>query len=287
VTIAAGFVTREGILLCSDSQFTGWEKIYQSKLFSIPLPPFMVSFTFSGSGDHARSIIEDCYQELHGKPLGSAAIIRNLLRKTIKRGLAECPPECDKPEFLIGITAENEAHLFSARGGAMPRVERFEFLGSGTYIAHHVMKSLSPFTVDVMGFEQAAIIGLSVISAAKRNDACCGGGSQFLAASRCSGLILGPSSVERSDEHLDQYEYIMRNLFMSVGGRSEGDFERHLDFAVREIRRLRAAMIAPGSGFSGVLDSITQVGSGFRQGTTGDPQPPLPSQESPEGPNES
>ena len=35
MTIAAGFVTREGILLCSDSQSTGWEKIYQSKLFSI------------------------------------------------------------------------------------------------------------------------------------------------------------------------------------------------------------------------------------------------------------
>jgi hypothetical protein len=277
VTIAAGFVTRDGILLCSDSQYSGWEKIYDAKLFSRAWGSGTVSFAFSGSVDHARSIIEDCWEKL-AMPSGpqNVADLRRDLREVIKIGISQCPAGTELPEFLIGVTTQSEAHLFVARNLAMPRVSRFEFLGSGAYIAHHVVKSLNPAQFDLMSFEEGVLVALSVLSAAKRNDQYCGGGSQFLAAGRGAGLLFGPSSVDLSDALLDRYEFLLRNLFISVGDRhcTDEGFAKTLNDVCSELTTLRKQMREPSYMLASVLDSISQVAKEARRLSTPHGRPP-------------
>jgi hypothetical protein len=50
MTIAAGFVCRDGILLCADSQYTGgWEKTFREKVFARPLGAVMLPFCVHNS----------------------------------------------------------------------------------------------------------------------------------------------------------------------------------------------------------------------------------------------
>jgi hypothetical protein len=289
MTICAGFVTYEGILLCADSQYTGWEKTYDTKLYSRPVGGFTLSFGFAGSVDHAKSIIEDCWEA--AEEIASETIVKNIRKKlhgVMNEGWSQIPEGTERPEFLVGITTQKESHLFSYRNKAMPRVEKCELLGSGSYIAHHVMQSLNPMRMDNMNLFEAALVGISILAAATRTDANCGGGSQFLAVSHLSSINLGPNRTEASQDLLEEYEFLARNFFISVGDYSLSDQEFHVSCQEfqKGIAALRRKVQDPKSGLRAILESVIQVARPNRPSPTSGQLPPQPLPESRGGSDE-
>lgn len=272
MTIAAGFVTHEGILLCADSQMTThWDKTLERKVLSKPIRDKMVSFAFAGSADHARSTIEDCWEAL--ERIASDATIsdfRKSIGRITRRGFKDyLLNDGQAPEFLVGITTMSqtnpEAYLFLARQGAMPRVERCGFIGSGSLLAHHLMQSINPVIVDIGGLSGATVIALSVMAAAKRSDANCGRALQFLAQGFATSLQFGPGWVDLTAFPLDHYEYLVRNLFLSLAGQGDTEFEEHLRGFINELRNVRKQMLEPGSWVRTMLDHVNRVATEARK----------------------
>jgi len=148
MTIAAGFVCRDGILLCADSQHTGgWEKTFREKVFARPLGAVMLSFALAGDENVGRTVIDECCLSVSTIPRTEQTIwnVRKSIRRTLKQELKDCPADIEKPQFLIAITTLNESILFSTREHAMPRVQDYEFLGTGGYIGKHLMQPFGPF----------------------------------------------------------------------------------------------------------------------------------------------
>jgi hypothetical protein len=220
MTITAGFCGQNGILLCADSQYSGWEKVYKDKLFSFDFAGAMVAFALSGSDSYGRSIIEDCYEAVETMPESERTVwaIRKTIRRAISQGLRDCSSMQDRPGFLIAITTTSENPvLFSSHETAIPKVTDFEFQGSGAYIGNYIMKSLGTLGKPLANLKELVVIGLCIISAAKRNDASCGGGCQFMAIGHMKCMPYVIPSIDIFGSNLDRYESMLRGLMLLVG----------------------------------------------------------------------
>jgi hypothetical protein len=69
MTIAAGFVCREGILLCADTEQTAWAmKLHGSKLGHFACPGGIIAFAYAGNTRFAFSAIQKLQKRLQGIP---------------------------------------------------------------------------------------------------------------------------------------------------------------------------------------------------------------------------
>src|ERR1035438_7824321 len=69
MTIAAGFVVRDGILLCADTLYTdGYTKEYRDKIFPWPKKGAAVCFALAGSAHVGGHAIRQCQAALSRSP---------------------------------------------------------------------------------------------------------------------------------------------------------------------------------------------------------------------------
>src|SRR5580704_3616076 len=65
MTIAAGFLCAEGVLLCADTEVAGWTlKHHDSKLRHFDCPGGNIGFAISGNMDFALAAIDKCASRL-------------------------------------------------------------------------------------------------------------------------------------------------------------------------------------------------------------------------------
>lgn len=259
MTIAAGFVVRDGILLCADSQYSGWEKVYKPKLFNYPFGASMVSFAFCGDEAYGRMAIDDCFEAIMGIPQEQHTLwnIRRTIRRSIKRVVDEFAKrdsldQTQKPEVLVAINTPSSSigYLFSSRDSALSRIDSFGFCGSAAYLANYIMGTLHPVLVGEMTIEQAAFIGHYILAMAKRHDAGCGGGSQFLSLRGMQGTgVRSFSDFDASDEEIYRYERWSKILLMSAcdPSVSETDFANTLEEFGKAATEIRQKLHSPGS----------------------------------------
>ena len=78
MTIAAGFVTRDGVLLCADTQFTGGAKVYRHKIRAFTLNDgTILVFALAGHLDYAVMAIEECLEAID-----AVAVQKSLMRRS-------------------------------------------------------------------------------------------------------------------------------------------------------------------------------------------------------------
>jgi hypothetical protein len=258
LTIAAGFVGVDGVLLCADSQYTGLQKTYEKKIFSRHFGSVSAAIAFTGDSDYGRSAIEDCFQEIQSIPTSRRNIRES--RIAVKRALQKVLDDCKKanlstntrPEFIIALSEAEGGppQLFSGRKTAVPRVDRFELRGSGSYLGEYIMSSFPEMVLDFMTIEDFVLVGLNVVATAKYHDAFCGGGSQFMAM-RANGEVseMGAYEFDVSDDWILEFDRMSRRLFLATAStRSKPkDFELALASFIKDVRKQREQMHRPGS----------------------------------------
>lgn len=265
MTIAAGFVVRDGILLCADSQYSGWEKVNRDKLFLFPFGASMVAFALSGDEAYGKTAIDDCAESIDGIPQEQHTVwsLRKAIRRSIKRVIDEYSrreslDQGQKPQFLIAINTCSECALFSSRETAIPRIDRFEFCGSGSYIGQYIMRCFSPLAVEMMTLDQAAIVGHYILATAKRHDLFCGGGSQFLALRGMRASGIKAFEFDASDDHIHKYEYWSKALLMEFcdANLTADGFAKLASEFVKGIVNMCEALRQPGNAYQGLLASL-------------------------------
>lgn len=255
MTIAAGFVANDGVLLCADSQFTGAEKQHREKILVRAYREALLGFAITGDDEYARTVIDDSCEgpeELPDKPL-TIADIRKRIRRCVRRVLDDYKhsgmPEDNRPELLVAIATPTEGPvLFSTFQTAMRMVERFTFKGSGSYIGNYIVSAFGPSTLS-QSIQDLIPIAVYALAAAKRHDAYCGGGSQFIAlrGNSCTGVF--ESDREKSDIFIPDFEQACGQLLGLLGNLTLADesFEGRIEDVIDTLRRIRYAVRDPDS----------------------------------------
>jgi hypothetical protein len=224
-----------------------------------------VAFTFSGDEDYAKTAMEDALESLQSLPSEKQTTkeIRKRIRDAVRPVLIDYTERklepSQKPEFLIAIGTPETEQLFSSRDTAFPRVEEFDCRGTGNYLANYVLGA-ARFSKAV-SVEDAFPIVVRALAAAKRHDDACGGGSQFIVVRRAWATSILNYDLDASDETIGAFERWSALLFSALGDSKipDADFERRLARFNEGILRLRKLLIAPGSYYRAVADSLRKA----------------------------
>ena len=251
MTIIAGFWTQEGVLICSDTQYTGGTKIYKQKIFPGEITGDSYVFALAGHEGNATMAIDECKNAIADlKPeQRTAKTVKKALQKAIK-------PICDdyvlaRPqnlwdelsfELLIAcwIPRGGGHNLFSVgRLGDVNRQDGGECKGTGAYIGQYVMGSVFK---PILNFESVKVLAANVLSAAKSYDPNCGGPSTFVVLDKTGKFGIIPYDYLHAEQFLTTYEAQTRSLLFHLGNPEVENevFEKRLLEFTETMKSIRA-----------------------------------------------
>ncbi len=179
MTIAAGFVCGDGILLSADTRLTeaGEIKLDRSKIIETLLTDDSNAvFAFAGNDYLMRMIIEECRDNLRAQ-LHDCSLqhFKAIVRETIKPISEDYPNET--LQLLMAVRLRNDLHLLASYCAVVKEVDGYECIGSGHSIAHYVLsKSFKYFD----HLEMTRFRATCALKAAKEIDEPCGGRSEMV-----------------------------------------------------------------------------------------------------------
>jgi len=249
MTIAAGFLVQNGILLCADTQYTSGTKIHKAKLFPGTFGSSLsVVFALAGNDGYGRMAIEDAKQAISSIPVAERSVsritfaVREAVKIIDEEYVCKRPPneiEGSRFELLMALRHQEEGlRLFSIRHTFLVPVDSHECIGIGEYLAGYLIGAYKKDTSK----KQAAIMAARMLSALKSYDANCGGFSQIIVL-RSDGTF-SPSKWYEShveDIHIPEFERLTRDLLSHVADVEMDDleFQRHLESFSKHISELR------------------------------------------------
>jgi hypothetical protein len=249
MTIAAGFVVEDGILLCADTQYAGGTKIHKAKLFPGTFGGSLsVIFALAGNDGYGRMAIEDTRLAIASIPeaecsVGRIAVaVREAVKIIDEEYVSKRPPneiEGSRFELLMAVWHQMEGlHLFAIRHTFLEPVDSHECIGIGEYLARYLIGAYRKGTSK----KQAAITAARMLSALKDYDANCGGFSQIVVL-RSDGTFSPNTWYESKveDIHIPEFERLTRDLLSRVADveMDDAEFKQHLDSFSRQISGVR------------------------------------------------
>jgi 20S proteasome alpha/beta subunit len=231
VTLAAGFALGDGLLLCADTLYTdGLTKEYRDKIFVWAGKHAAVAFAIAGHATIARMAVEECRQKLSDSKSArlSTSRILSVVRPVIKmvyEQYVDTRPfeERAASDFwmLIGITAESERpRLFASMRASLAPVDTFDCIGCGRHLGRYVIES--GFR-NAMTIDEATVLSIQALAAAKERADGVGGRSQFIAI---RGEILSPivgHDVNLSEGYALHFRECVTSLLMDLTNGSVSD----------------------------------------------------------------
>ena len=237
VTIAAGFVCKDGIVLCADTEETGFGyKRRVAKLQVMPnKPPFsedepVAVFTGSGTAAFMDEVIEKMWAGvLESGEQELAKIIRRLeyenrlYHTTIwhtypTTNRVDLLPEAD---LLFAVRAKDGFGLFQAKGTMFNRVKSYAAIGCGGELSDYICEDAHRTTEDVA---RTICLAIYMLEETKGHVPGCGGESHIavLAKDGNTQLYAG-SEVINAASHLSLADRILKEILLSYANLEMSD----------------------------------------------------------------
>ncbi|HEV2499582.1 MAG TPA: hypothetical protein VGY31_08400 [Terriglobia bacterium] len=151
MSIGIGFRFDCGWLLCADTKITAAVKTNETKTFvcgySDPAFDCVTAFTVAASDfGLAKSAIRDCEEAVRKTNFLTASIrsvrhaIESELVRFYKSHVYPIPNFADPFEFLLTIWLHGESQLYISSGTTFQPVDKYECIGSGSYLAKYLIK---------------------------------------------------------------------------------------------------------------------------------------------------
>jgi len=187
MTIAAGFVVRDGIVLCTDSLYSGGIKVQGKKIFALALNGGAVAFALAGHEPFAKRAIEECCsfldenRGLQSSVAGIKGTIEAALKKFHEEFVFSRPKEERERvgfELLVAAASLNEKPaIFSAYETVLIPVSGYRCFGMGCFVGQHVIETAySP----KMSLDDAVVLAIHATAVAKEYVEGVGGPTQLL-----------------------------------------------------------------------------------------------------------
>lgn len=181
VTIGAGIVSSDGIILAADSQETvdDYLKVFRPKLTELTLisPELKCVIVGSGDGPFIDMLIERISESLEViNPYVSEAkqAIQTVVTQTCNEFWPLYSAQIEKPQaaLLIGLRGNDGLCLVEASVPMIKTVDRYSFIGFGRVLALYKSKQLMP---EILPVDVAAPLTAHILDAVKKNAERCGG----------------------------------------------------------------------------------------------------------------
>jgi len=238
MTIAAGFIHREGVLLCADTEHTGWTwKVQGAKLGHLEYRGGKVGWGYAGNTGFALSAIQECARQLEGiEAVDALPRIRKVLWREYKRNVLDHPDHATDASLhynlLICLWSTGEMpRLYVTTQTALREVDAYDCIGIGESIAHFLIR---PSFIAGLSERGALNLATHVLAGAKDYVPGCGGASYFISI-RNDGLIKEYDSIRtghcrRLEAYSNLYEIKARRLLLAMAdsGINDAQFEEYL-----------------------------------------------------------
>lgn len=302
MTIAAGFVCTDGLLLASDTLFTGVTKRFGRKLWANPFGSDGV-VSVGGSATEAAllrikdEIFTDVRPDLTEADILREAdqIVQYVITAESSAGIL------DKPEILLGITTEGRSALyFSVNGGVFARLPPeapVRCVGWATGLGQYVADRLCP--PEGLPIKWAKVVGAYLVKQAVTYSGYCGGDTNLLEITNVGAtkFIDDHDEIARLEAYLAEINDAVR-VVLPDGRANDETLEHRLQTLNESIRRVRDSFVittAPAY-FRRTVTTTAPVSGSLEtkatapqspQDSTRDPKSEPPSPESPGGSDES
>lgn len=225
MTIAIGFLHREGALLCADTQVEGWAAItHENKLACFDCPAGTVAFAFAGNTEFASSAIQKCARKL--KRLSNsdnlAHIIESTLEDEYRRVVFGHPDRRDDPlpldySFLIAVRPTGgQVELFRTHEIVMHAVPGgYSCIGTGEPLADYLLRSSASCGLPE---RQALRLAAFTVTLAKGKVPGCGGDTLCLSV-RSDGTVrefYGDREIQQMERQAGGYFLKAQQLFLPI-----------------------------------------------------------------------
>lgn len=196
VTIAAGFVCKDGIVLCADSQETvnDYLKVSVPKVEIRPAGRIAsrkgLFAVFVGAGHAALidKLIDEMWEaaeRLRGGFRETVAAMKKANRdyyKELKEVFRDRDPEYPRVEIIFAVSLKREVALFKATGPVINRVRNYEVAGIGDILARYICDRGA--RIHEMTVSRAIIISLYILNQTESYVEGCGGQGQIVIVRR-------------------------------------------------------------------------------------------------------
>lgn len=256
MTIAAGFVARDGIVLCADTQETYGQllKLNTPKIIVrpdsfVPTGPRIV-FAGAGHGPFIDKLANEAWKRVSTRtPIGQFAEVCDDIEASIKDvheefGRIYQSGAMPEAELIYGVAVGGRTALFKAHGPIVNPVSGYASVGVGLYLADYINARLgldSPELADSGWYE---ILAVYLLQQAKEYIEGCGGDSHVLTL-RASGKIsrVDPADVALIANHISALDRNSSSVLMSSPDLklSNDEFEGRIETFVNLARKLRMA----------------------------------------------
>ena len=234
MTIAAGLLCQDGLIVCADMEHSTWSaKTYHSKMNQFEYPGGKVVFALAGNRAFALTAMEKIQRKLKRKKPSEDALdlIEAIVDKEYRRQVISNPAQAADGSLHYSIILGHwvdrgevfgDLNLYASYQGSLHEVKQFECLGAGSEIAEF---AISPGFMPSMPMWDAWNLAAYGLTAAKEYVPGCGGPSIFAVMERTgsigvSSTRFGPSPIGQVEEFFKRYEFLTRRLLISIANPS-------------------------------------------------------------------
>jgi hypothetical protein len=253
VTIAAGFVARDGIVLCADTQETYGQllKLNTPKIIVRPesfVPGPRIVFAGAGHGPFIDKLANEAWKRVLARtPPGQFVDLCDDIETSIKDVYEEfgrifqsgAMPDAD---LIYGLAAGGRKGLFRATGPIVNPVEKYASVGVGLYLADYIHDRLGLASTGFADSGWYEILAIYLLQQAKDYIEGCGGDSHVLTL-MASGKV---SVVDRMDvaliaNHIKQLDRNSSTILMSTPDLAldDDEMEQRMEMFLTLARNLR------------------------------------------------
>jgi len=233
MTIAAGFMHKDGIVLCSDTQQEeGTTKYNGPKAGAIDIPFGKIAFAFAGHADFATTAIQACGRALKEVPPDRTISVLAESVESEYRRLVFDHPDYGNDEnirywLLISLWQQStkSCSLWVTQEHSLHSCfESFRAVGIGTDLANVLIR---PFINDKLSELETLTLMAFTMARVKENVPGCGGVSQYIAmdndGSTSSVMNISLDEVERVSS---LYDKAAHDLLLSMNMEDDATYNR-------------------------------------------------------------
>ena len=243
MTIAAGLLHRDGVLVCADTELTGAaSKTYAAKVRHFECDWGRTGIAYAGHVDNATVVSQKLEAALKPIKKNPLAKIEEVVEAQFRRLVHNSPrPDDAYFELLIVVRPTNEAaQLYVTSDVAVLKVDHYRIIGIGETFGEHLIEP--GFTVG-MDSQRVLLLAVNALALVKRRVSYCGGPSMYLDL-RNDGSILehyGSPLLERLEKWVGVYHFLSWNLLTHFANQKESDehFIANLDLFGRHLIEAR------------------------------------------------
>jgi 20S proteasome alpha/beta subunit len=249
MTIAAGFVVSDGVVLCTDSQYTAGIKRYGTKIFPLQLNGGAVAFALAGHEPFAKRAIEECCKFLDANEESQNSI--SGIKDTVELGLESFyqrfvhtrpngARESVRFELLVAAASVKEKPvMFSACETVLIPIPKYECLGAGYFVGEHVIETGYS---KGMSLDDAVVLAIHATAVAKEYVDGVGGPTQILWIKDGTVSLFHPiNTAIFTENYIMSYERRSAELLFHAANPklSDEDFQQHADRFIRHVGFIR------------------------------------------------